>query len=114
MKTAKAEPTCDPIVTRIEQTLKFQKKTKKELLQHLGLRETNFTNWKYRNGKSYMKYIDGIAEYLGVTVNYLIYGVDQSGQRVIVSESEQIMLEKYRMLDAEKKNIIQSLMEMIS
>ncbi len=114
MSTTKSEPCGNPVVDRIEQTLKFQRKTKKDLLQHLGLKETNFTNWKYRNGKSYMKYIEGIAEYLGVTVSYLIHGVEETDHSVHVSEDELQLLEKYRMLDAEKKKVICSLLEMIN
>ena len=114
MKNTTLAPGNDPVVYRIEQTLKFQRKTKKELLEHLGLRETNFTNWKYRNGKSYMKYIERIAEYLGVTINYLVYGTEESEYSVNVSEDEMKLLEKYRMLDLEKKNVISTLLGMIN
>ena len=66
MGYGKREAVDDPIVDRIEQTLQSQNKTKKELMSFLGLKDTNFTNWKYRNSKAYMKYIDRISEYLGV------------------------------------------------
>ena len=56
MANIRRVPCEDPIIDRIEQELKVQKKTKKELLGYLGMQETNFTNLKYRNSKAYMKH----------------------------------------------------------
>ncbi len=75
-----------------------QKKTKKELLNHLGLTDTNFTGWKYGKVKSYMKYITQIADYLGTSTNYLLCGNDLEQQAMDVTENERKLIQYYRSL----------------
>lgn len=114
MSNIKRTPTEDPIVDRIEELLKIQKKTKKGLMEYLGLETSIFTLWRYVNGKSYMKHIDKISEYLGVNVNYLLYG-DQSEQTIVVEEKQEIDLIKYfRVLDSAKKESILNLLKSIT
>ena len=58
MANIKRTPTEDPVIDRIEEMLKLHKKTKKELLEYIGIDSSMFTTWRYANGKSYMKYIN--------------------------------------------------------
>ncbi len=106
-------PVEDPILDRIECALKAQKKTKKELLRYLGLQETNFTNWKYKNSKAYMKHIDKIALFLGVTTNYLLHGNTSSEESMNLTDDERKLISKYRLLDAHKRDTIMDLVLMI-
>lgn len=55
--------------------LKQQKKTQKDLTDHLGLTKNTFTNWKAGASESYKKYIGQIAEFLNVSTDYLL-GID--------------------------------------
>ena len=103
MSVAKREPNDDHVVDRIEQTLKQQKKTKKELLTYLGMKDTNFTVWRYGNGKSYLKYLDKIAEFLGGSISYLIEGNQENATALQVTEEEREIIAKYRRLDPIKK-----------
>ena len=68
--------TDDPVVLRIMDQLQLQNLTEKSLLEFLGTSNSLFNAWKYRNVKSYVKYIDRIAEYLGVEKDYLLEGTD--------------------------------------
>ena len=68
--------TDDPVVLRIMDQLQLQNLTEKSLLDFLGASNSLFNAWKYRNVKSYVKYIDRIAEYLGVEKEYLLEGTD--------------------------------------
>lgn len=43
-----------------------------ELTNHLGLSKNIFTDWKSGKNTSYMKYLPQIAEFFGVSVDYLI------------------------------------------
>ena len=52
--------------------LKEQNKKQIELTNYLGLSKNVFTEWKARRANSYMKYLPQIAEFLGVSVDYLI------------------------------------------
>ena len=106
-------PSEDPVIDRIERELKAQKKTKKELLGYLGMQETNFTNWKYKNSKAYMKHIDKIALYLGVTTNYLIHGDASNCDAMNLTDDERKLVIKFRSLDSHKKNTIMDIIEMI-
>ncbi len=57
---------------RIIDLLKEQKVSQKELCEHLGIKKNAFTNWKSGQNNSYMKHLPQIAEYLDVSVDYLL------------------------------------------
>lgn len=61
----------DPIIGRVVAELRAQKKSQLELAQHLGVTQNVITDWKSGRIKSYTKYIHGIADFLGVSVEYL-------------------------------------------
>ena len=44
----------------------------KDLSDHLGLSKNTITGWKNGNNSSYKKYLPEIAEFFGVSVNYLL------------------------------------------
>ncbi len=52
--------------------LKRKNKKQKELTDYLGITKNAFTDWKSGRIKSYMKYLPQIAEFLGVSVDYLL------------------------------------------
>lgn len=60
------------ILDRIDKELKEQNKTQKMLCEHIGIKQQAYTNWKGGFSKSYNKYLPEIAEYLGVSVDYLL------------------------------------------
>ncbi len=59
------------VLQRIIYELKIQNKKQYELTEFLGLNEKNFGNWKSGLSQSYMKYLHAIANFLGVSVEYL-------------------------------------------
>ncbi len=52
--------------------LNNQNKKQKELTDYLGITKNAFTDWKSGRIKSYMKYLPQIADFLGVSVDYLL------------------------------------------
>ena len=60
------------ILDRITEELKTQKKTQKNLCDFLGLSSNNYTDWKSWISSSYKKYLPEIAEYLNVSIDYLL------------------------------------------
>lgn len=60
--------TLDNIISELNKRNKQQK----DLTDHLGLTKNAFTDWKSGKSKSYMKYLPQIAEFLGVSVDYLL------------------------------------------
>ncbi len=61
----------DITLERIIQELKNQNKRQMDLTDFLGLTHNIFGNWKAGRNTSYKKYIHAIANYLGVSVEYL-------------------------------------------
>ena len=116
-------------LNKILSLLKEQKKTQKELMEHLGLGKTAFTGWKSGANTSYLKYISKIAEFLGVSTDYLldvkpIYDFtppesppplvfesefippyEEPGDDLIASNNEKIMIMEYRTKPEKQKAI---------
>ncbi len=67
----------DVTVSRIIDELKKQRKSQKDLGDFIGVTQNVITDWKSGRIKSYTKYIHGIAEFLGVSVEYLRGETDQ-------------------------------------
>ena len=60
------------VIEKIQNLLKDQGKDQKDLCQHLKLSKSTFSSWKSGVTNSYMKKLPEIAEYLGVSVEYLL------------------------------------------
>ena len=98
--------TNDKVVLRIIELLKIQGKTEKELISSLGLANGTFTNWKYKDSKSYEKYLKKIAEYLDVSIDYLMEGVDDILNVQNLTASEISLLKMYRIMGKNEKDIL--------
>ena len=62
------------ILNNIIDELKKQNKKQKDLTDYLGLTKNAFTDWKGGKSQSYKKYLPQIAEFLNVSVDYLLSG----------------------------------------
>ena len=60
------------VLTRILTLLDEQHIQQKELSDYLGLSKCAMTGWKNGNNTSYMKHLPKIAEFFGVSVDYLL------------------------------------------
>ena len=89
------ELTQDPVLNRILDLLKEKGRTEKDMTRHLGLSSTSFTGWKYRESKTFLKYVGPMSEYLNVSMNYLLYGKDESINEDTLSVSELELLKYY-------------------
>ena len=65
------------VLDKISALLKEKGKRQKHLCEYLGLNPQAFTNWKNGSNDSYMKYLPEIAEYFGVTIDYLLGNSDR-------------------------------------
>lgn len=106
MRTANRHKCDNPVVDRIDQLLREQHKTQKELLTSLGLSHAAYTRWRYENGKTYMDHIGAIADYLGVSPNYLIRGDDGEVGVETLSNEEKELIMNVRQLPKEKRTMI--------
>ena len=73
-------------LNKILTLLKEQKKTQKQLMEHLGLGKTAFTGWKNGENSSYKKHIGKIAEFFDVSTDYLL-GIEK---KPLINEDEEL------------------------
>ena len=99
MANPRDDMSSEPVLGRIIDQMTEQKKTEKELVDHLGLANGTFTKWKYKNGRSYFKYINDIAAFLDVTPGYLLNGKDDEITYENLNGNETRLLTMYRKLD---------------
>ena len=59
-------------LNKIVQILKERKIKQVELTNYLGVSKNIFTDWKSGRNTSYMKHLPQIAEFFGVSVDYLL------------------------------------------
>ena len=70
---------------KISILLKEQGTKQKDLTDYLGVSKNQFTDWKSGRIKSYTKYIPQIAEFLGVSTDYLL-GTEQKEKPTATSD----------------------------
>lgn len=63
----------------VSDLLKTQNKSQKDLTDFLGIKKNAFTNWKNGHTKSYKKYLPQIADFLSVSIDYLLGKESNSG-----------------------------------
>ncbi len=67
--------------------MKEQRVSQQEICQYLNLTKQTFSEWKAGRSESYLKYLPQIAEYLDVSVDYLL-GKTPSPERENIPEDE--------------------------
>ncbi len=68
----------DPIVSRIVDLLEKKSITRATLMKYLGLTGSVFSTWSNGKTHTYENYLDRIAEFLNVSVEYLRYGKENT------------------------------------
>lgn len=74
-------------LTKILGIMKEQRVSQQEICQYLNLTKQTFSDWKSGKSESYLKYLPQIAEYLDVSVDYLL-GKTPSPEREDIPEDE--------------------------
>lgn len=89
----------DPVIERIEQELNKQGMSQLELCEYLGVARQTFTKWKNGENKSYYHKIQGIAEYLNVSVSYLLDFEYEKIRSDRLTPTEREIIRRYRRLE---------------
>lgn len=76
---------------------------KKALTDHLKLPSNTMAEWFSGRNKSYRNYIAQIAEYYGVSANWILGLTDEKGKSPVSEETE---------LDKKKKRLVESVLSM--
>lgn len=96
----------DPVFERIERLLSDQGRTQHSLLESLGMNRTAYGNWKSGQSKSYLKRIDGIADFLEVSPNYLLRGIETEPTSAPRTAAEDELVRLFRQLNIERQECV--------
>lgn len=103
MRQATHQLTKDPVMLKILDELKRQKKTGKELEIAIGSGNGTVSKWKYADMKSYMRYIDRIAEFLNVTPEYLQSQPEKQVDVDNLTDTEKWIIDAFRRMELNEK-----------
>lgn len=90
------------IIERIYDTLDRTDKRAYELCNLLGIRTSTMSTWKSRTNDPPAKYMKTIADFLGVSLDYLLTG-QETPVRKNTTPEEDDLLELFRSLPEHKK-----------
>jgi transcriptional regulator with XRE-family HTH domain len=77
------------IIERIINLLSEKDIMAKTFMEDLDLNKSSVSDWKSGKSNSYMKYLPKIADYFGVSVDYLLGNTDIKNKPVINKDDEQ-------------------------
>ena len=104
------------ILDKISSLLKEKHFSQKDLCEHLGIKQQAFTNWKNGNNDSYKKHLPQIAEFLGVSVDYLL-GKDEKKEKPIegdgLSDNMKKLIEFAKKVPDDKVDLLLRVMQSI-
>lgn len=66
----------------------MQGKEQQELTSYLKLNKTAYTDWRSGKSKSYQKYLVEIAKFFNVSIDYLVYGKENTSINLSADEKE--------------------------
>ena len=96
----------NPVFERIEHLLHEQNKTQQSLLAQLRMKRSTYSSWKSGKSESYMKRIDGIAEFFDVSPNYLLRGIEDISEPGTQTPIEDELLRLFRKLCLRKQECL--------
>lgn len=90
--TRKLEEIDNRILVRILKQMEAKGIRQRDMALHLGITNSSLTQWKSGRTRSYMNYIDEIANYLGVEKEYLLHGNDNGYESVTSFTQKELSL----------------------
>ena len=85
--------------------LEEQGRYQKDLCRYLGISENSIAYWKGGINRSYTRHIDKIAEYFGVTPDFLLCVQSDRYNSNVLTEREMDLIRLFRNLSYENKSI---------
>ena len=94
----------DEIFSRILSEMERQGRKYAELTEYLELPRGTFSSWKAGRSMNFCEQIGAIADFLGVSAEYLINGNIEG--KLVENSKEQQLLNYFRKLNVEKQNAV--------
>jgi transcriptional regulator with XRE-family HTH domain len=98
------------VFERIDSLMKQQGKQQKEMNEYLHLGQRTYDNWKAGKSSTYLQHLDEIANYLGVTPNYLINGQESYN---LLDTTEGELIDMFRSLSDSKKRFALNMVKLL-
>lgn len=95
------------ISQRIFSILEEKKIKQKDLAVNVGISTSAISDWKKRGTNPAVENISAIADFLEVSLDFLITGKEKSSSADNMSDDERELLEKYKMLDEKDRIRVQ-------
>lgn len=93
---------------RIFYLLDRQDKKAKDLAKYIGISASSVSAWKTENSYPSSKYIIRISEFLNVSIEYLLTGIDDESVESDLSTDETELIETYNRLDRRGQHRVHS------
>jgi transcriptional regulator with XRE-family HTH domain len=98
----------------IFQELAAQGKTQKELCDYIGVTYNVIVRWKKGETSSYLQRIKKIAEFLGVSPDYLLGSNTEKVNEGTVTKREEEVLKLFRTIDYNKQEHVINLLNILN
>lgn len=79
-------------IAKISDLLEKNNRMQKELTDYLGLDKSTFSAWKTGKSKSYSKYLAQIAQFFGVSIDYLLDNEKSPTEESEEPEDEELII----------------------
>ncbi len=106
----------DEVLERIVECIGPKHGAKKDLAMYLDIHPNVITNWLGGRNKSYMKYLNQIADYFGVSVDYLLTGEKEKptdSGRPKLEDADIAFYERYSRLSENEKEDMRDFLELM-
>ena len=98
-------------LNKILSILSTENKSQKELTDYLGIQKSAVTQWKLGKNTSYLKHISKIADFLGVSTDYLLGTEQKEKAPSQLSERANRILEAVNRLSVEEQEAFLLILE---
>ena len=102
----------DDTFNRITTLMKQQNIQDNQMIEYLGLSKGTFANWRRGKGETYYCHIARIADRLGVSIDYLVRGVEIKTDALTSQEAR--LIENYRIMTDDARDAISRTAEILA
>ena len=112
MRNSENTKEAEEILDRISEELARQGKMQAELVSYLDLPKGAYSNWKAGKSRNFCEHLGEIAQFLGVSAEFLVTGRNAEKNMKNLREEELILL--YRGLSVEKQDALRHMAKLLS
>lgn len=112
MRNSENTKEAEEILVRISAELARQGKQQAELVSYLDLPKGAYSNWKAGKSRNFCEHLGAIAQFFGVSVEFLVTG--KEAEKNLTNPREEELLLLYRELNPEKQDAIRHMAKLLS